>query len=129
MTISHVIVIGLLVCGVACGLLTSIGMLFVRGFFEKLHFMGPAGSVGAVLIAAAVVIRAPSLAVSMKAVLVAMLLVISNSVVTHATARAARIHHSGDWQPQRGEEIKSEEDPASRSGSGKKKKSNHVSGK
>lgn len=129
MSVSHLIVIVLLVFSVGCGLLTSFGVLFVRGLFEKFHFMGPAGSVGAVLVATAVVIRAPSFSTSLKAGLVGVLLVVSNSVVTHATARAGRIHQLGDWKPQRGEEIEHEEDSAPPSGPRKKRKSHRASSK
>jgi multicomponent Na+:H+ antiporter subunit G len=124
--IAHFLEIGLLaVCG-AAALMSSIGILMVRDFYERLHYMGPAGSVGTVAIAGALLLKEPFTSAGMKVILVAVLLVISNSVLTHATARAGRVHQIGDWKPKRGEDIvmESASEPA-RSRASKRKSRKH----
>jgi multicomponent Na+:H+ antiporter subunit G len=53
--------------------------------------------VGVVAIAAAVVLEERLSAAGIKAVLVALVLVVTNPVLGHATARAARIRQFGQW--------------------------------
>lgn len=113
MNIAHVLEAGLLaVCGVAA-LVSSIGVLMARDFYERLHYMGPVGSLGVVATAGALLLKEPFTSAGLKVIMVTLLLVISNSVLTHATARAGRIHQLGDWRPKRGEDIVRE--PSSKS--------------
>jgi multicomponent Na+:H+ antiporter subunit G len=95
----------LLWLGVAVVLLSCAGMLLMRDVLDRLHFTAPATTLGPVLIAVAVVLRESFSATGLKTVLVAALLIGVNPVLTHATARAARIRRLGDWKPAPGEEV------------------------
>lgn len=129
MSILYVITVILLAVGAGAAFLSSIGILGARDFYERLHYLGPAGSVGAVAIAAALVLKESFSPAGIKVILVAILLVVSNSVLTHATARAGRIHQLGDWKPQSGEDIPGEETPKPASRRAHKKISHRLSRK
>ena len=101
----HIFIDVLLVAGAGAALLSSLGVLIVSDFYDRLHYMGPAGSVGAVAIATSILLRDPSSPEGIKVFMVGVLLAVTNSVLTHATARAGRVHQLGDWKPQKGEQI------------------------
>jgi len=90
----------LLVLGVGIELACCVGVLVMRGVYDKLHYTAPASTLGAFAIAAAVVLREPVVPFGIKAVLVTLVLLITNPVLTHATARAARIRRFGAWTTQ-----------------------------
>lgn len=99
----------LLGIAMAAALLTAVGMLFAPDTFERLQYMSPVASVGVVAVAAAVVLRESVSPAGIKAMLVALIVVVMNPILTHATARATRIHEHGQWQPQPEERIPIEE--------------------
>ena len=88
----------LLFIGVGIQLVCAVGVLVMGNVYDKLHFLGPASMVAPVAIAAAVVIEELLSANGVKAIFVAILLLLSNPVLTHATARAARVREHGHWQ-------------------------------
>jgi len=47
-------------------------------------------------------------AAGIKALLVALVLLATNPVLTHATARAARVRALGEWTVQEGEQVEGE---------------------
>ena len=104
----HILTDVLLTVGAAAAFLSSLGVLLVSDFYDRLHYMGPAGSVGAVAIAASVLLRDSASPAGIKVFMVGVLLAVTNSVLTHATARAGRIHQLGDWKPQKEEQIMDE---------------------
>lgn len=87
----------LLGIGIAAVLLSCVGVLVMPNVFDKLHFTSPASTVGALAIALAVVVKEGWSPSSLKAMLVFLLLAITSPVITHATARAARIRQFGHW--------------------------------
>jgi multicomponent Na+:H+ antiporter subunit G len=87
----------LLWLGVALVLVSCVGVLASRRVYERLHYSSPP-LLGALLIAAAVVVREWFSLVGDKAVLVAVFLLASSPVLTHATGRAARLAEHGDWR-------------------------------
>ena len=100
MTVGDVLVAVLLILGVGIELVCCLGVLVMRGVYDRLHYTGPA-SFGAVLIAAAVVIREGVLSqIGAKAVLIAVVLLVVSPVLVHATARAARLRERGELQAQ-----------------------------
>ncbi len=100
MTVGDVVVVVLLVLGVGIELVCCLGVLVMRNVYDRLHYTGPA-SFGAVLIAAAVVIREGLLSqIGTKAVLVAAVLLIVSPALVHATARAARLRERGELRAQ-----------------------------
>lgn len=100
MTVGDVLVAVLLILGVGIELVCCLGVLVMRGVYDRLHYTGPA-SFGAVLIAAAVVIREGVLSqIGAKAVLIAVVLLVVSPVLVHVTARAARLRERGELQAQ-----------------------------
>ena len=97
--------VALLGLGVVVELASVLGMLLLRDAFDRLHFTGPASTLGPLAIAAAVVVRESFSQAGIKAVLVALVLLLTNPVLSHATARAARIRAHGAWTVQEGEEV------------------------
>jgi multicomponent Na+:H+ antiporter subunit G len=94
----------LLVVGVAVTLFSCVGVLAMRDAYDRLHYTAPAATVAPVAIATAVVLEEGLSAAGIKAVLVALALLVTNPVLTHATARAARIRQFGEWTVQEAEE-------------------------
>lgn len=92
-----VLVAVLVVVGVVCTWVSVVGLLVTHGVFDRLHYVGPAG-MGAVCVAAAVIVDDPGGAVAVQAAVVGVFVVIVSPVLVHATARAARIAGRGAWQ-------------------------------
>ena len=90
-------VVALLVLGIGITLLSCVGVLVMRNPYDRLHYTAPAAVLAPVAIAAAVVLEERLSAAGIKAVLVAIVLVTTNPVLGHATARAARIRQFGEW--------------------------------
>jgi multicomponent Na+:H+ antiporter subunit G len=103
MSLRELAVVALLVVGVAATLLSCLGVLVMRDAYDRLHYTGPASAIAPVAIAAAVVVEERLSAAGVKAVLVALVLLVTNPVLGHATARAARIRQFGEWTIQAGE--------------------------
>ncbi len=97
--------IALLVLGVGIELACCVGVLVMRGVYDKLHYTAPATTLGAFAIAGAVLLRTPLVQFGIKALLIAIALLITNPVLTHAAARAARIRRFGAWTIQEEEEV------------------------
>jgi multicomponent Na+:H+ antiporter subunit G len=96
--------IALLALGVGIELACCVGVLLMRGVYDKLHYTSPATTLGAFAIAGAVLIRESFVQFGIKALLVAVVLLITNPVLSHATARAARIRRFGHWTARSQEE-------------------------
>jgi multicomponent Na+:H+ antiporter subunit G len=79
-------------------LASSVGVLVMRGVYDKLHFVTPAGLVAPILVTLAVLIRARFSATTAETFLVLLFMVIAGPYLTHATIRAARVREQGDWR-------------------------------
>jgi multicomponent Na+:H+ antiporter subunit G len=77
----------LLVAGTAVALLGCLGALLMRDALDRLHYTG-ALTAAALLIAAAVLVRESFSLIGDRAIIVAVLVLVTNPVLTHATARA-----------------------------------------
>lgn len=99
MTLGDVLVAVLLILGVGFVLISSLGVLVMRGTYDRLHYTDTAGF-GAVLFAAAVVVREGFSEISVKAVLVAAIFLIFSPVLAHVVGRAARLRERGDLRAQ-----------------------------
>ena len=108
MTPADLVVGALLVTGVAIELVCCIGVLLMRGPYDRLHFTSPA-SLGAAAIAAAVVVRESFSLIGNKALLLAVFFLVTSPVLVHVTARAARMYEHGDWRLRREEGVEVEE--------------------
>lgn len=104
MTVRHVAEYILLILGVGITALSAIGILAMRSVYDRLHYVG-SGSVGAALVCVAVTVRESFSLIGDKTLLIAFFLLISGPVLTHATARAARVRERGQWKVQEGERV------------------------
>jgi monovalent cation/proton antiporter MnhG/PhaG subunit len=102
------LVAALLVVGVGVTLACCVGVLVMRDAYDRLHYTAPATTIAPLAIAAAIVVEERLSAAGIKALLVALALLATNPVLTHATARAARIRQLGEWTVQEGEHVKGE---------------------
>ena len=98
----------LLAVGLLSGAIASIGVLTAANVYQRLHNMGIAATVGVAAIVAAVVVREGVSQIGIKALLVGIILLFMNPILTHATARAARVHEHGKWEPGKGERVEKE---------------------
>ncbi len=104
--IHHPIITGLLLgVAVALALVCSIGVLVMRDAFQRMHFCSPVVCISSFLIAAAVWVEDDDPQSRIKSLLIAVLLLVMNSLLTHATAKAVRIHGRGHWPPRPEEQI------------------------
>jgi monovalent cation/proton antiporter MnhG/PhaG subunit len=87
----------LLGLGAAAIVLSTLGVLVMRDALDRLHFTAPAATLAPVCFAAAVLVEEPLSSAAVKAVLVALVIVATTPVLSHATARAARIRAEDGW--------------------------------
>ena len=103
-----ILVAVLLVVGVGVTLASCVGVLVMRNAYDRLHYSAPATTIAPLAIAAAVVLEERLSAAGIKALLVALALLVTNPVLTHAIARAACIRQFGEWTVQEGEKLQGE---------------------
>jgi multicomponent Na+:H+ antiporter subunit G len=89
----------LLAVTIACIALSVIGVLLTRNVYERLHYLSGVGAIGVFFLAAAVWLRHGLSEGAVKALLIAIILFLTNSVLTHATARAAWVREHDKWDP------------------------------
>jgi multicomponent Na+:H+ antiporter subunit G len=77
----------LLIAGVAVELLACAGVVLMRDALDRLHYTG-AGTLAALLLAAAVLVRDSFSLIGNKAILVAAFVLVTAPVLTHFTAQA-----------------------------------------
>ena len=87
----------LLVLGVGLQLFAVVGITLMGNEFDRLHYAAAATTFGPFLIAGAIVADQGLAEAGLKALLVAVVLVVGNPVLTHATGRAARIRAEGGF--------------------------------
>jgi multicomponent Na+:H+ antiporter subunit G len=79
----------LLVSAVALQVACVAGVVLAPGTLARLHFTAPASALAPSLVAAAVIVSGTAAGVAVKAILIAVVLGLTNPVLAHATARAA----------------------------------------
>jgi multisubunit Na+/H+ antiporter MnhG subunit len=82
-------------------LASSVGVLVMRGVYDKLHFVTPAALVAPALVTLAVLVHAGLSATTTETLLALLFLMIAGPFLSHATIRAARVREQGDWRPGR----------------------------
>jgi multisubunit Na+/H+ antiporter MnhG subunit len=85
--------------------ISTLGIATMRGLYARLHYLGPVSTIGSLALAVAVVAQEGLSVRGIKALLVAAVLVIFAPVVTHATARAARIREGETWTTKGGRKV------------------------
>ena len=98
----------LLVIGVGVEILCVVGVVAMDDVFDRLHFLGPASTIGTLAIVLAILFNEPFSTNGIKTLLVGALLILTSPVLTHATARAARVRQYGHWQAVPEEEVDTE---------------------
>jgi multicomponent Na+:H+ antiporter subunit G len=101
----------LLFGSLAVTIFSCVALVLVKGFFNRLHYLAPVTTVSITLLLAAVIIQYGWGQAAIKTFLVWFVLLLINAVLTHATARAARVRELGHWTPDPEEKI-----PGSRGG-------------
>jgi multicomponent Na+:H+ antiporter subunit G len=91
MTVREVAVDVLLGLGVGIEALCALGLLVFRSVFDRLHLLGPAGTLGALCITGAVALDTPLVDGGLKALLVAVILMATGPMLSHALGRAATL--------------------------------------
>ena len=104
MSLTHVVVVVLLVAGVGLQVVCCLGLVVMRDVYDRLHYAAP-GVFGALLVAVAIVVQESFSLIGNKALAVGAILLVTGPVLMHVTARTARIRDHGDWRPQRDERI------------------------
>lgn len=84
----------------------AISLVLVSDVFNRMHYLAPMTSLSIIFLLIAVVIQEGWSQAALKTVLVVFVLFLVNAVLTHQTARAARIREFGHWVPQPKEHIK-----------------------
>ncbi|HEX3892519.1 MAG TPA: monovalent cation/H(+) antiporter subunit G [Terracidiphilus sp.] len=102
---THAILDVLLSAVVLLCCLGALGMWRMKEPTQALHYLSLPATGGAILLTLAVFLSQGSSQASWKVLLIALILLASNSVVTHATARAFRARELGHWEPIDGDPI------------------------
>lgn len=103
--ISHVTEIVLLAGVVLLCWLGVLGMWRMKEPMQALHYLSLPATAGAILLTIAVFVSQGFVEGFWKVVLIAIVLLATNSVVTHATARAFRARDLGHWEPLDGDPM------------------------
>ena len=90
---------------VVTSLVCCLGIVLMKNFFERLHYMATVSTIATVALLFAVVIEQGWGQATIKMSLIVIVLFLMNAILTHATARAARVRALGHWQPAEGEKI------------------------
>ena len=85
LAITFLLALSALVC-----LLSSLGLLVMKGFYDKLHYLAPPAVLATTAVSAAILLQEGFNSCSLKTALVLVVTLISNPVLTYAAARA---HH------------------------------------
>jgi monovalent cation/proton antiporter MnhG/PhaG subunit len=88
--------VSLAIC-VVTSLICCLGLLLMNDVYEKMHYMATVSTIASFFLLAAVVIKEGAGQAAIKASLIFAVLLITNAVLTHATARAARVRTFGAW--------------------------------
>ena len=91
--------------GVGMTVFFAFAMLRMKAAYQQIHFFSPPAAFAAPLIVIAVGLQEGLHQVLFKAIFTFAVLLVMNSIVSHATARAFRIREMADWSPAAGQEV------------------------
>lgn len=106
MALTEIAVGILLAIGVLGFAFTSLGLLITHDAFDQIHYLAPGSLIGSVAIPAAVIVHGGFSQAGAKAILIAVLLLVTNPVLSHAIGRAARIRRKQQLEPKPEEQIR-----------------------
>lgn len=98
MNVSFIVLVFLLGLGSLAVGLSCLGILFMPGAYSKLHYLSPAATLGSISFAGAILLTEGLSVSGIKGLLIALILVSTSPVLTHAIARAVRIREFGKWK-------------------------------
>lgn len=110
MTSAGIIVWIFLILGMASFLLTSVGMVLLRDVYQRIQYTYPAATVGLVAVVVAIMIHKSISQAGIKTLVTGLIVFWTNPVISHATARAARVREFGNWTPSEKQNIRVTED-------------------
>jgi len=90
---------------VATSFISCWALVLFRDKFQRMHYLSVVTTVSTLSLLIAVVIKEGWGQATLKTILTFLVLILINAVVTHATARAARIREYGSWTPTPDEHI------------------------
>jgi len=105
MALTEIITGILLGLAVLIAFLSCVGVLAMRNAFQRLQFASAVVAFCPVLIAMAVWMGHRDASARIKVLLVGLVLLVMNSVLATATAKATRIHETSHWEPHADEKI------------------------
>jgi len=85
--------------------LCCIAIVVMPNLYERLHYLSTVTTISAFSILVAVVIEEGWGQATVKTILTCVVLLLINAIVTHATARAARVRTLGHWSSDPHEQI------------------------
>ena len=86
--VTVLLILTVVVCALSC-----VGLLVMKGFYNKLHYLAPPAILGTAAVAAAIVAQEGMSATAIKAGLVLLVMVITNPIITFAAARTKHIRN------------------------------------
>lgn len=86
--VTVLLILTVVVCALSC-----LGLLMMKGFYNKLHYLAPPAILGTAAVAAAIVIQEGITATAIKAGLVLLVMAITNPIITFAAARTNHIRN------------------------------------
>lgn len=90
---------------VTTAFISCCALVLFRDNFQRMHYLSVVTTISTLSLLVAVVIKEGWGQATLKTILVFVVLILVNAVVTHATARAARIREYGNWTPTPEEHI------------------------
>lgn len=100
-----IVIDGCLAIACATTLFAVVAMLVIPDFYERLHYLSIPSTFGIFFLTLAIVVHRGATSDSLKVAVAMGILVVINPIVTHATARAARVHQLGQWMPKPEEKV------------------------
>jgi monovalent cation/proton antiporter MnhG/PhaG subunit len=97
MSKTQILIDVLLGIGVFSTVVSSVALLFMKDLYERLHYLSGPATLTIICFTAAVIADKHLSQAGIKALLIMAVLLVMNAVLTHATARAARIRQFGRW--------------------------------
>ena len=91
-------------------LISCWALVLFNNLFERLHYLSAITTISTFALLIAVVIKEGWGQATIKTILCFFVLLLVNAVLTHATARAARVRKYGDWTPTPDEHIEGAND-------------------
>ena len=111
MSKTQILIDVLLGIGVVSAVLSCIAVLVMKDLYERLHYLAPPATITIICFTAAVIADKHLSQAGIKAVIIMIVLLLMNAVLTHATARAARVRQFKRWIAD-ATEIRSAGDPS-----------------